>query len=193
MLGSREVTFQSADRFRKLKTGLVSPLGKAVTKAFKKTIKKARRKRHNAATKERKAKLRLLKKDPAFRQYLRTGIPQPALPARKERYREYLRSDHWLRFRASVLKKRGLICEQCNTQQVSVDLHHLTYVRLGEERESDVEVLCRDCHKIRHGIQSPNPFSARLTRGQRHEETAAHAERSSGAKSSMPPQQQAGR
>lgn len=189
------MSFQSAERFRNLKEGVGSPLGKAAKKAFLKIKKREKRKRHKGEQKKRDARLRELKKDPAFRRYLSHGTPAPGLTPRRERYRQYLRSEHWHIFRETVLAKRGRLCQQCKIPSISVDLHHLTYERLGEERESDVEVLCRPCHDIRHGKAKTSPAISgeRLTRGQRSGVLATRAKRSPRVKSSTPPQEQAGR
>jgi len=34
---------------------------------------------------------------------------------------------------------------------VILDGHHLTYVRLGEELRTDIQIVCRGCHKKIHG------------------------------------------
>jgi hypothetical protein len=39
-----------------------------------------------------------------------------------------------------------------------LDVHHLTYERLGHENPDDLIVLCSDCHCRVHGIEEqPNP------------------------------------
>jgi len=57
----------------------------------------------------------------------------------------YLRSDHWQEVRRKKLKQAGYKCEACG-QKVKLDIHHLTYERLGKERLSDLQALCRSCH-----------------------------------------------
>lgn len=64
-------------------------------------------------------------------------------------YYEYvLASDRWARFRERLLCARGRRCERCQVSQTQRDLelHHLTYERLGCERDDDVQVLCVVCH-----------------------------------------------
>lgn len=65
-------------------------------------------------------------------------------------YHDYLRSDRWRAIRARKLAESVRRCEKCNsTQQLQV--HHKTYVRLGRERMSDLQVLCDTCHARHHG------------------------------------------
>lgn len=98
-----------------------------------------------------KIPLRRLRRDPNFRRYVRNPGPAPSasLTPRKQRYREYLLSDHWTQFRLLILARRGRWCEDCGSTD-RLDVHHLTYERVGAERESDVQVLCRSCHEKRH-------------------------------------------
>lgn len=73
---------------------------------------------------------------------------------RKQKYREYLKSDHWLNFRRRILKNRNM-CRRCGSRE-RLQLHHRRYKDdrgrsvLGRERSRDVEVLCRGCHNLVH-------------------------------------------
>lgn len=68
-------------------------------------------------------------------------------------YEEYLRSDHW-KARSNVARVRdGHRCRDCYSRE-NLDVHHLTYERLGEERNGDLITLCRGCHLARHRITS---------------------------------------
>ena len=73
---------------------------------------------------------------------------------KKQWYRRvYLKSRHWLSFRARILAKRGLKCQRCKAVKVfasDLNLHHLDYSRLGHEDPSDVVVLCWSCHAKAH-------------------------------------------
>ena len=64
-------------------------------------------------------------------------------------YREYLGTEHWQRVRESALKRSWYRCQLCNSDGL-LDVHHRTYERRGEERASDVIVLCRQCHSKFH-------------------------------------------
>ena len=70
----------------------------------------------------------------------------------KQQYAEYLRSDHWREVREIKLRSANFICELCDGRvgDGRLDVHHLSYERLGHEMESDLQVLCRPCHKRVH-------------------------------------------
>lgn len=63
-------------------------------------------------------------------------------------YREYLQSEHWMQFRAKILS-RDHGCRKCGSHK-QLEVHHLTYDRLGEEQNTDVISLCHRCHKAMH-------------------------------------------
>lgn len=65
---------------------------------------------------------------------------------RQQSYQEYLKSAHWQEIRKEKLKEAGYKCEKCGAKE-SLDIHHLTYARLGHERMSDLQALCRPCHR----------------------------------------------
>jgi 5-methylcytosine-specific restriction endonuclease McrA len=67
-------------------------------------------------------------------------------------YDAYLRSQRWRDFRALALELANYTCEHCGASErtnrlLVLDVHHKTYTRLGRERTSDVDVLCRPCHR----------------------------------------------
>lgn len=43
-------------------------------------------------------------------------------------------------------------CRACGSCS-SIELHHKTYARMGEERDQDLVALCRRCHKALHAEQ----------------------------------------
>lgn len=65
-------------------------------------------------------------------------------------YDAYMRSMEWQmvkqRWRNDPLRPHA--CERCG--DTPYDLHHRTYARLGRERLSDLEALCRACHQVEH-------------------------------------------
>lgn len=74
-------------------------------------------------------------------------------------YADYLNTDHWRALRERKLLRSGRLCqsrpicifEAYDSEPRKLDVHHLTYVRLGRELESDLIVLCRYCHANEHG------------------------------------------
>ena len=65
-------------------------------------------------------------------------------------YREYLRTPEWRRTRAAALVRAGYSCSLDVAHTENLEVHHRTYERRGEELETDVVVLCRDCHRAHH-------------------------------------------
>ena len=73
------------------------------------------------------------------------------------KYADYLQSDEWFQIRFRALLLARFHCEFCGQPAnatgrgpLGLDVHHLSYDRLGEERPEDVIVLCRDCHSDAH-------------------------------------------
>lgn len=69
-------------------------------------------------------------------------------------YVAYLKSPEWLAKRRLLTRQYGSRCTCCDSIPTSgnpLDLHHLTYERLGNERLEDLTVVCRKCHDLIHG------------------------------------------
>jgi len=67
--------------------------------------------------------------------------------------RKYMRSQRWQDIRTKALERSCRTCEQCGRRQddgYKLDVHHVTYIRLGGEQMEDVEVLCYMCHGQMH-------------------------------------------
>jgi len=65
------------------------------------------------------------------------------------KYKEYLDSEHWQSFRKLVMEFWSWKC--CVCPQPAKDVHHNTYLRVGQEELTDCVALCRQCHKKVHG------------------------------------------
>jgi 5-methylcytosine-specific restriction endonuclease McrA len=77
-------------------------------------------------------------------------VPQCPPPlAKRPDYCEYLASVRWRKVREWVFHLAGYRCERCPSAE-GLQVHHKTYVRLGREKQKDLEVLCRDCHRRVH-------------------------------------------
>lgn len=91
-------------------------------------------------------------------------------------YAEYLRSEHWERTRTGALHYAQNRCQNpaCVYAELRsftddeirdwgfgrdyrLEVHHLTYERLGCERYGDLIVLCSDCHRREHGLPPDEP------------------------------------
>jgi len=70
------------------------------------------------------------------------------LARRRVWYRNvYLRSAHWRARRARAIARAGGSCERCG-KPGRLEVHHVTYERLGRERDRDLRALCHRCHQI---------------------------------------------
>ena len=65
----------------------------------------------------------------------------------KGEYKEYLKSSHWITLRARI-RVETPYCEICGAK--GMNIHHLTYERLWNERREDLLAVCEKCHKNQH-------------------------------------------
>ena len=66
-------------------------------------------------------------------------------------YEQYIKSAKWRRISTAMKKFAGFTCQGCGAKlhPTELDVHHITYDRLGNERPSDLRVLCRaKCHPV---------------------------------------------
>lgn len=68
------------------------------------------------------------------------------LPSR--RYLSYIRSPQWMARRREHLAENPK-CQIC-FWRVAIQVHHWSYVRLGNERPEDLCSICLDCHHKIH-------------------------------------------
>jgi hypothetical protein len=66
-------------------------------------------------------------------------------------YGDYLRSPHWLRTRQRYLESD--LPQTCVCGDWDIQLHHMTYERVGAEELSDLTPLCRRCHSLVHVLE----------------------------------------
>ena len=65
-------------------------------------------------------------------------------------YQEYLQSDHWKAKRKEAFGVWGFECALC-FENKHLHVHHVHYDTLwNEDPESDLVVLCANCHKVIH-------------------------------------------
>ncbi|HKZ77750.1 MAG TPA: hypothetical protein VJ124_05450 [Pyrinomonadaceae bacterium] len=62
-------------------------------------------------------------------------------------YEQYLQSDTWKQRRQATIERANYRCEICGERD-GLQVHHLNYERLGNERPSDLKVVCQGCHWI---------------------------------------------
>lgn len=66
-------------------------------------------------------------------------------------YKEYLDSYLWQSKKEWMFENSNKECERCSSKH-SLQIHHLTYKRLGNEKRSDLIFLCKECHEEEHGL-----------------------------------------
>lgn len=62
-------------------------------------------------------------------------------------YRRYIESAEWRLTRYRALKAARWMCSSCGRSGLPLEVHHRHYETLGNERLSDLRVLCRRCHR----------------------------------------------
>ena len=65
-------------------------------------------------------------------------------------YSDHLASEAWLERRDAAKARAGWRCQLCGAEDTALECHHNTYRRLGSELETDLAVLCSDCHAAFH-------------------------------------------
>lgn len=90
------------------------------------------------------------KKDKRRRRELKKFLKEEK-KSRRVVYSDHMTSDKWRFFRDQVISERGGMCERCGKRgHAPMNVHHLTYARLGQELPDDVKVYCLPCHKLMH-------------------------------------------
>jgi hypothetical protein len=64
-------------------------------------------------------------------------------------YSAYLQSSHWHDFKKWVKQKQ---CFCCSARAVPLQVHHITYERIGDELPKDVVTVCDKCHEVIHEL-----------------------------------------
>lgn len=65
-------------------------------------------------------------------------------------YASYLASPEWANKRREALERDKGRCSRCNGD-TNLQVHHLHYETLGEEKLVSLETLCKGCHEKEHG------------------------------------------
>ena len=77
----------------------------------------------------------------------------PSDTGRSDGYEFYLRSPAWKRRKDEYYSTHAKRCSACGSKK-HIHLHHLTYARLGAERDSDLTPLCYGCHEKVHQLHA---------------------------------------
>ena len=70
-----------------------------------------------------------------------------------KKYSDYLKSRSWKEKRREVLVRDCFKCVDCGAKS-SLDVHHLHYRNIFNERLEDLITVCRACHDKRHGLRT---------------------------------------
>jgi len=73
----------------------------------------------------------------------------------KVEYHSYLLTPKWKELRSRRLIKDAYTCRMCGAT-ARLEVHHISYIRLGNEDISDLVTLCRDCHQKVHDHHGQN-------------------------------------
>jgi len=78
--------------------------------------------------------------------------------------KEYYQSEFWAALKLRFGRSKTL-CYSCGSRE-GLELHHLTYSRLCDERKEDLMYVCADCHEQIHltYITMPDPWTENLLR-----------------------------
>lgn len=69
-----------------------------------------------------------------------------------QEYKRYLTSETWNELRKARFEIDGYECYACKSP-IDLQVHHLTYARLGNEDIGDLLTLCKHCHERYHIIE----------------------------------------
>ncbi|MBW1676868.1 MAG: HNH endonuclease [Deltaproteobacteria bacterium] len=74
---------------------------------------------------------------------------KPRIQKKRKKFRskeEYYKCEEWEKVRIFALHRAKHRCQRCGASGV-LQVHHLTYDNLYNEKPEDLEVLCKKCHK----------------------------------------------
>ena len=73
-------------------------------------------------------------------------------------YKHYLSSNIWAAKRGVFADRYEKRCGYCENTCARPNLHHLSYARLGNERDTDLVWLCEACHHNVHATKFTGPL-----------------------------------
>ncbi len=82
---------------------------------------------------------------------------------KQDRYKEYLNSGEWKYKKSQKLKQANFKCDGCNESAGAMEVHHLTYDRIGQELLTDLVAYCIECHKVAHNLLGETEWHKYLT------------------------------
>jgi len=70
----------------------------------------------------------------------------------REVWTAYINSAAWKEKRRQVLSRDKKKCVKCGSHRF-LNVHHLSYLHLGNEPLEDLQTLCNACHRSTHGLK----------------------------------------
>lgn len=70
--------------------------------------------------------------------------------SRREAYEEYMHSQAWRNKRKGAIRRAGGKCQLCGRKDLQLHVHHNSYENFTHEKDSDLVVLCQECHNRYH-------------------------------------------
>jgi hypothetical protein len=71
-------------------------------------------------------------------------------------FAEQIKPPNWQRRRLEIMESAAFCCQNCGTDQVTLNVHHKQYVKgrmYWEYADTELEFLCEDCHQREHAAQ----------------------------------------
>lgn len=64
----------------------------------------------------------------------------------------YLNTKYWHDFSNRIIRENRFVCSRCGHRKprYMLNVHHLSYLHLMNEKDYEVRVLCRQCHHFEH-------------------------------------------
>ncbi len=67
----------------------------------------------------------------------------------RDQYNRYLSTSEWQVVRGRILNRDNYTCQVCLSRPAG-EVHHLSYDRVGQELDSDLTSVCKECHRELH-------------------------------------------
>ena len=75
------------------------------------------------------------------------SVVRPSSVEWRKAYEAHIKSAQWRGTKEALFKLRGKKCEVCGESGPRLELHHLTYERIGKELAKDLLIVCPECHE----------------------------------------------
>lgn len=91
--------------------------------------------------------------------------------AKATKYSEKLRHPFWQKRKTTILNRDEFTCQKCGDKETELHVHHKKYSgEPWEAPDSDLETLCKDCHKvitvINRGVSADVVAITKITRSE---------------------------